>query len=326
AAELSDSHDFTIYGRERTGLELWLKHRKGGTIPYELFDNFRNRVRLHRILPDTDVVIVNRDFCGRFDDNLTDIVAASDSGFVYDVDDLMWGDGKRDDHYMRYLRKADIVTVSSDYIQEKAGDVADEAVKIPTACDTEKFQFSPASNEKPTMLWMDRWLKIPEVAYDVRDAVEALQDEFDFTLKLVGVNRQGIRDIFEPLDSTEVRGFIPHEEIPSLLQDVDIGLYPLDRGEFQRGKSPTALFEYMAAGAVPVATSIGEIETVISHGQDGFLAEEEGGWEAAIRTALQSDLTKISRSARTTVEEGYSLNIAAERYGTVINKVAERYQ
>jgi glycosyltransferase involved in cell wall biosynthesis len=57
---------------------------------------------------------------------------------------------------------------------------------------------------------------------------------------------------------------------------------PLADTEYNRAKESYKLKEYMAAGLAVVASPVGHNANTITHGEDGFLAETQEEWAAAL--------------------------------------------
>ncbi len=67
-------------------------------------------------------------------------------------------------------------------------------------------------------------------------------------------------------------GWARHDEIPSYIRSMDVAAAPYPKlQDFYF--SPLKLFEYLACGRAVVASDIGQISTVINHGENGILTE-----------------------------------------------------
>jgi glycosyltransferase involved in cell wall biosynthesis len=60
--------------------------------------------------------------------------------------------------------------------------------------------------------------------------------------------------------------------------DFDIGICPLLDTQFARSKSPIKALEYMARGAVVVASDVEPYRLIVKHGENGFLVKGEHEW------------------------------------------------
>jgi len=107
------------------------------------------------------------------------------------------------------------------------------------------------------------------------------------------------------------------------LATIQIGLLPVaSRTKFNRAKSPTKLFEYMAMSKPTVSSKIGETAHIIKNGENGFLAKTREEFIEKMQVLIQnSDLRqRIGEKARQTIEEGYSLKVLGKRLYEILNQ------
>ncbi|WP_247895272.1 glycosyltransferase family 4 protein [Azospirillum brasilense] len=108
--------------------------------------------------------------------------------------------------------------------------------------------------------------------------------------------------------------FVPwHEENEAEeLARFDIGVMPLPDEPWERGKCGYKLIQYMAAGRPVVASPVGVNATLVRHGVNGFLAEDEESWAQALgRLAADPELrARMGAAGRRMVEERYNLAVA----------------
>jgi glycosyltransferase involved in cell wall biosynthesis len=64
-------------------------------------------------------------------------------------------------------------------------------------------------------------------------------------------------------------GKIPYDEVPHYIAAMDIAVAPYKDENFYQ--SPMPIFEYMAMGKPIVASSIGQVQEVVAHGETGVL-------------------------------------------------------
>ena len=112
-------------------------------------------------------------------------------------------------------------------------------------------------------------------------------------------------------DQVEWLGLVPHEEIPDLLAAADVALSPLPDIESYRISFPGKLLEYMAAGAVVVASDLPAHRKLIDDRVDGFLYDGSSEQLAAVLERCAEDpaaLAEIRRRARgTAVDHAWDL-------------------
>jgi len=106
------------------------------------------------------------------------------------------------------------------------------------------------------------------------------------------------------------------------LQDIDIGLYPLEDNAWSLGKSGLKAIQYMAFGIPTVASDIGSSSHIISHLQNGWLVKTEEEWLEALETLIKDPSLRRSLGieARKTVQKNYSLNAIEHKYLKILNK------
>ena len=106
----------------------------------------------------------------------------------------------------------------------------------------------------------------------------------------------------------------------------DIGLMPLPLEEWSQGKSGGKARTYMAAGIVPVCTSIGYNQELIDSGRTGFLVESLSDWEDQLSLLIESPelRKKIGIAAREEVEERFSISGQAQKLKDVFDEVVSK--
>jgi len=109
---------------------------------------------------------------------------------------------------------------------------------------------------------------------------------------------QWIRDLAERegvKDQVRFLGPVPHEQVPQILEECDIGLSPLPDLLSYRVSSPTKVFEYLAMGLVVIASDLPAHRVIIQDGENGLLAppDKPEAWaEAIAKVCWDEDLRK----------------------------------
>ncbi len=204
---------------------------------------------------------------------------------------------------------------------------------IPTGVDTSLF--SPAEkkdNSKITFSWAGTVFS-PEMRDNVlfilscfREVAKAKDNVF---LRIAGCGKyyQELKSEWtnsKYASRIEFCGWIDPSKMPNYLAAIDIGLLPLIQdNRFNKAKSPTKLFEYMAMAKPVVASSTGESSHIIKPGKTGFLAKDKSEFIAGmLRLAKGSRLRKkAGEEARKEAVRAYSLKVLGKRLAGFIDSL-----
>ncbi len=110
------------------------------------------------------------------------------------------------------------------------------------------------------------------------------------------------------------------DAVPAMMAEHDIGVFPLHRDiQWTRSKSPTKLFEYMAMRMGIVASPVGEVGTVLTHGVDGLVAAGSAAFRDALAALIEDASLRVRlgeaahRKAVTSYSLGHLLRTLAGR-------------
>jgi len=115
----------------------------------------------------------------------------------------------------------------------------------------------------------------------------------------------------------DVRGWIPHAELSTYLNDIKILVLPSESEGL-----PTIVLEAMACGTIVLSTSVGGVADIIKDGETGFILETNSPECIAgniTRILNRSDLETISSNASNFIKTYYTFDSAVERYGRIIS-------
>ncbi|MGH8402356.1 MAG: glycosyltransferase, partial [Gammaproteobacteria bacterium] len=108
------------------------------------------------------------------------------------------------------------------------------------------------------------------------------------------------------------------------LQDLDIGLMPLEDSEWTRGKCAFKMLTYMACGVPVVVSPVGMNAQVLAKGDIGFGVSNQTEWVDALSALLaQPELARRKGAVgRAVVEQYYSVAVLADQFAAILKAVA----
>jgi len=136
------------------------------------------------------------------------------------------------------------------------------------------------------------------------------------SIRLLVVGDGPMAKLLEDVDGVEMTGAVHPDAVPGLLASMNVGIAPYPKQE-PFYFSPLKIVEYMAAGLPVIASSIGDIPTVLAHNVDGILVEPEDGKAIAdsiLNLMHNRELcSRLGRSGRRKVMSQFTWKAVAEK-------------
>ncbi len=187
---------------------------------------------------------------------------------------------------------------------------------ISSSINTDRFL--PSNNykndHKIVIGWTGTFSSIPFLE-SISDVFLILRKERDFKLRVISNCDFKINGI-----DLEVVTWTKEKEVQDL-QEIDIGVYPLENSEWVLGKSGLKALQYMSFGIPTVATSVGTSKIIIDNEVNGFLVNSKNEWVDALKRLIDDSSLrkKIGNEARNTILEKYSTSVIKEKYLEILN-------
>ncbi len=296
---------FVAHGRER-GLKVdWLRAPKA----------LHQRLGFLLTLPRAKVVVIQQKLFAPWELSL---IRRRCELLAYDVDDALWAlhpadqdrpgaaakAGKIARRFAHTCASVDLVIAGNAYLAQRAGEHQKNIFILPTLLDTGRYTPGPAERAALGPLrvgWMgtsgNMWF-LPEVLRELAPLRGRVEVRVVSDKPYHGELEDMVR--YEPWSGEreidQLRGF-------------DCGLMPLSDDEFTRGKCGFKALQYMACGAVPIASAVGFNREIVTHGVDGFLVDQPGQWaEFVLLLAGDPELReRMAAAARATCVARFSL-------------------
>ncbi|MFH2136956.1 MAG: glycosyltransferase [Candidatus Omnitrophota bacterium] len=204
---------------------------------------------------------------------------------------------------------------------------------IPTGVDTGVFvpQGNGLPKNKIILSWlgtMHRLDNVENIKFLVKCFEQVSQSRDNVRLEITGdgLYKEQVRKIVELSNNKHIvlNSWIKPGNIPQYMQKVDIGVMPLIQNtKFNKAKSPTRLFEYMAMGKPVVVSNIGECSNIIKNNHNGIVTDSKDDFITGMKRLIENRILckTIGSNARKTVEKEYSWEILGKRLVEAINKI-----
>jgi glycosyltransferase involved in cell wall biosynthesis len=220
------------------------------------------------------------------------------------------------------IEAADTVFCGNAYLQDYAAKYNHNTQIVPTVLDTTVYLPAecPKTNEQPSIGWIGTpatWESYMEPMMPLLSDVAA---HHNARVTSVGAGRAATAhpslDLLPWSEAAEV----------SQLQNMDIGVMPLDDTPWSHGKCGYKLIQFMACGLPVIASPVGVNASIVEHGVNGFLAESPNEWREALNTLLgDADLRRrMGGAGRKRVEEQYSLSVWGPKVAQMLLEAAQR--
>ncbi len=228
--------------------------------------------------------------------------------YILNFDDNVWDKYRRSrllrNKYNRLIERAEGVIVANEYLYRKVRRLNENVFKVPTALDPEPYRYNAEKFERFTLVWVGTPVTYKYIQ-SFASMLRTLATRIDFELLIVArkeLEGEAIRDV-------NMRFLNWSEEGESfILPKCHVGIMPLLRDTFSRGKSAFKIYQYFASGLPVVASPVGENRYVIEDGRNGFLPHHDAEWVERI-VALHDDAALYSRVAEESAKSAdeYSL-------------------
>jgi glycosyltransferase involved in cell wall biosynthesis len=216
----------------------------------------------------------------------------------------------------RMTRRADVVVCTGNAGMLRPLRVAQEKlVVLPNGADASVFR--PHRSRRPAtklaVVYVG-WIGRARGAALMFDAMQLLKSiAAPVTLTMIGPfiphDREWILGRQQQLEGfVSLTGRLAHAEVPPILANSTLGLYPFPKEEELEFIYPIKVYEYMAMGVVPVCTHLTGTRDILQDGVDGFLLKSNEPGE------LTSCLIEAARNPKRIAEMSVAARERAELF------------
>ena len=291
------------------------------------------RLRLFQELGDYDVVFLYREAVPAGPPWIERRIARRGLPIVFDFDDAIFlpnvseankslGFLKDTSRPAKIIAFSSHVVVGNEFLADYARQFNPAVTVIPTAVDTTRFVPRPDRERVPASGPVVGWIGSPTTYHYLEKMGPLLKDaaaRHPFTLKVSGAGKPVH---FDGVTVQEVPWSLDREV--ELFNSCDVGVYPLQDHDWERGKCGFKAIQFMACGVPVVAAAVGVNRDIIRDGENGFLASTPAEWRDKLDRLLTDKALRdrFSRAGRETIEERYSLRVTAPQLARILKQAA----
>jgi len=277
---------------------------------------------------------------------------------IYDFDDAIWMDDGHDNNplwtWLKWRSKvASIckwswkVSAGNEYLADFARQYCDQVVVMPTVVDTGRHTITlresqgdkrvpqGQKNGPDAMVRTGASVRTRDVNPDrsvrigwtgshstlmyldpILPVLQELQNEHDFQFVVIAN-----KDPKLPLKNYQFIKWTEENEV-SDLQQLDIGIMPLENTEWAKGKCGFKLIQYGAVGIPSVASPVGVNSEVLIDEKTGYLASTTQEWKTCLEKLLKDPelRSKMGQAAREHIVANYSVESQKEKFLSLFAK------
>ncbi len=221
---------------------------------------------------------------------------------------------------MRFIaKKSNFCIAASKFLVKFLSVYSNKVIYMPTGVDVDMFKPGTGDQIKPDMVisWvgtMHRPDNVENIKFLIDCFLQLVKDYPQLRLEIRGdgIFYEEVRNFARQHGQGLIflKPWVKPEQIPGYLDEIDIGVMPLIQDtRFNKAKSPTRLFEYMAMEKPILASSIGEAREIINDGENGLLARTKHDFIIKMKALIENaSLRKsLGKCARKTILNGYTL-------------------
>ena len=255
-------------------------------------------------------------------------------GYVFDFDDAIFLEkGHADFKTKTIIKYADFVFVGSRFLEEYALKYNQNVHLLTTILNTEDVYVPrprPKADQEIVIGWTGTPVHFDNMKLLVGPLTKLINEGFPICLLIVGGGDK-IPELFKPIKGLrlDVRAFPPSSpvwsdphEIVKNIQEFDIGVYPLQKTEWNKGKDAYKAKEFMACQVPVIVSAWGENPHIIKEDSNGLLADNEDEWYEKLKYLITDRAYRedLGRKGRKYIEEECSYKVFIPMMLDLINQ------
>jgi glycosyltransferase involved in cell wall biosynthesis len=241
---------------------------------------------------------------------------------VFDVDDAIWLPYGAD-FSARIVKYCDGVIAGNRFLARHYEALGAKVWLVPTSVDTERWKPGKRTGqERWTIGWTGSWANL-KYLYAIEEVLgEFLAQHSDSRLLTVCDRRPHFNKL--PASAWQFVQWSMANEVWQV-QQMNVGLMPLEDSEFARGKCGFKMLSYMAVGLPVIVSPVGVNEEILTRGELGLAARSSQEWYQALERLYQDGESgaRMGANGREVVRRYYSVSVNAQTLADIFHEVIE---
>lgn len=245
---------------------------------------------------------------------------------LLDVDDAVWLNRDFEANFGRLVQMCDGVICGNSFIADAVQRWHHDILVLPTAVDTDRccpIDNSSKSGSKQIIGWSGLGAGFKYLLGIEGALTKVLESNKSAVLRVVS----DVRPRFRTLHSSRVEyiPWSPENEVRTI-QEMSIGLMPVEDSVWARGKCSYKMLLYMACGVPAVVSPVGMNSEVLALDRVGLGPRSESEWVDCVTWLLHDAETRTRMGAlgRRVIEEHYSLRTLAPHFAAYVRRFSRR--
>lgn len=234
--------------------------------------------------------------------------------------------------YAEVMRLCDAVTVSTEFLAKRArlinlntyvvlNALSDDYLQLASTVDAHRRS---ASHDSVTLAYLSGSNSHDADFATIEETLIEILHKYPFA-RLLLVGPLKVPETFVKFGDRIIRqGFVPYSKFPTLFQDIDINLIPLETDQaFCHAKSELKFIEAGACGVVSVASPTDPHKAAIRHGENGLLATDD--WVDCLSGLIEDKTLRetLGQQARRDILTHYTQDQRQTTWDNVLSTAAE---
>jgi glycosyltransferase involved in cell wall biosynthesis len=210
-----------------------------------------------------------------------------------------------------------LVSVGNHFLAEYVKKYNQNVVVIPTVVDTKKVHvgLQNQSQTKITVGWTGTFTNFFHL-HIIENVVNRLKEKYGINFLIIAEKDPQLKEM-----NYTFKKWNFDSEIVDLMQ-INIGVMPLCRSEFELGKCGFKAIQFMSLGIPVVVSPVGANCDVVKNDETGFWASSEEQWFSLLeKLILDRDLRiKIGKQSQEFIQKNFSVDATLPLFMNLFNK------